>query len=99
MVESSEVDERIHDYAALQVKQTIDAAKEKRDAIRGEIGEKLKEALPKQVIPRYLRRALWSKDRLKLHKAIKRARSEGWTNEEMVRQVRIISEHNEQSNE
>jgi len=87
------------DYAALQVKQTVDAAKKKRDEIREEVGEKLKEALPKRVIPRYLRRALWSKDRLKLHKAIKRAKTEGWTNEEMTRQVRLISEYNEQSNE
>ena len=81
------------DYAALQVKQTVEAAKKKRDDIRGEVGEKLKEALPKRVIPRYLRRALWSKDRLKLHKAIKRAKSEGWTNEEMTRQVRLLHEN------
>lgn len=87
------------DYTALQVKQTVDAAKKKRDEIREEVGEKLKEALPKRVIPRYLRRALWSKDRLKLQKAIKRAKTEGWTNEEMTRQVRLISEYNEQSNE
>jgi len=81
------------DYAALQVKQTVDAAKKKRDEIRGEVGEKLKPYLPKRVIPRYLRRALWSKDRLKLYKAIHRAKSEGWTDEEMTRQVRLLHDN------
>jgi hypothetical protein len=79
-------------YSGQLAKQYLEAAKEGRDAIRAEVGEKLKLALPKQVIPRYLRRAVWSKDPDKIYKAVARAKSEGWTNEEMVRQVRLINE-------
>lgn len=83
-------------YSGLQAKQYLDAAKGKRDAIRSEVGEKLKAVMPRQVIPRYLRRAVWSKDPAKIQKAITKAKAEGWTNEEMVRQVRLISEYNVQ---
>lgn len=79
-------------YSGLQAKQTLEAAKAKRDAIKTEVGNKLREALPKQVIPRYLRRAVWSKDPVKIHKAIAKAKAEGWTSEEMKRQVRLINE-------
>ncbi len=86
-------------YSGQQAKQYLEAANEKRDAIRAEIGEKLRIALPKAVIPRYLRRAVWSKDPVKIHKAIGRAKAEGWTNEEMVRQVKLINEDNQLNKE
>lgn len=96
MAESNAVE---NDYNALQIKQGFDQAKKRRDGIRGKVEGELREAMPRQVIPRYLRRALWSKDPLKLHKSIHRAISEGWTREEMVRQVRLISEQNQQTKE
>jgi hypothetical protein len=86
-------------YSGQQAKQYLEAAKEKRDAIRAEIGKKLKDSLPRQVIPRYLRRAVWSNDREKIHQAIGRALADGWTKEEMLRQVKLISEHNIQTKE
>lgn len=86
-------------YAGQMAKQTIDQAKGKRDAIKADLGEKLKAALPGRVIPRYLRRAVWSKDPLKIYKAVAKAKSEGWTNEEMVRQVKRINEHNVETKE
>lgn len=81
-------------YGHTMLGQVVGVAKEKRDALRAKVGEQLRAAMPKRVIPRYLRRAVWSKDPVKIYKAIHRAKAEGWTNEEMVRQVRLISEEN-----
>lgn len=82
------------DYFKRQAEQSLKGAKETRDSLRGQVAETLKKALPKQTIPRYLRRAVWSKNPVKIHKAIKRAEREGWTRKEMVRQVKAINEHN-----
>jgi hypothetical protein len=86
-------------YSGQQAKQTIEAARSKRDAIKAEVGQKLKDALPGQVIPRYLRRAVWSKNPFKIYKAVTRAESEGWTRKEMKKQVRQINEHQAQTKE
>lgn len=99
MAESNEIETPELTYMERQRLQVIETAKKKRDSIREEVGEKLKEHLPKEVIPRYLRRAIWSKDKLKIAKAIRKALADGWTKAEMLRQVRLISEHNQQAKE
>lgn len=78
------------DYQGLQLKQVMEKAKSIRDGLRGKIKAELVKALPSQVIPRYLRRALWSQDKFKIHKAIKRAKDEGWSREQMIKQVKPI---------
>lgn len=85
------------DYSAVQMKQALDSAHETRDSLKSQVAETLKKALPKKIIPRYLRRAVWSKDPMKIYKAVAKAKSEGWTNEEMLRQVKEINEHNQQT--
>jgi hypothetical protein len=69
------------------------AAETQRDNIRDKMKDTLLEAMPKQTIPRYLRRAVWSQRPGRIHKAIGRAISEGWAKAEMVKQVKMIIGH------
>lgn len=85
------------DYSERLTQQTVDRAKAQRDGVRAEVANKLKEALPGQVIPRYLRRAVWSQNAFKIYKAVARAEADGWTREEMKKQVRLIQEERVQN--